>query len=125
MVACGPSAKSKRSYDQIREMVSGKTASEVKRLLGPPNRREALLLGDERWIWLDYTYLGGEQYPPKLRGRIVHLEITFESLSSASEVRNAKAELRVSEPYGVGFSLPGTDAEVQVLPLNKELRKGI
>jgi hypothetical protein len=106
-------------------MVSGKSASEVRRLLGPPNKREALLLGDERWIWWDYTYLGGEKYSPEFRGRVVHLEITFENSSSAIGVRDAKAELRVSEPYGVGFSFPEGEGDNRLSPLNKSTSNSI
>lgn len=123
-IACSPSAKSASSYDQIRGMVSGKTAAEVERLLGPPDTREPLLLGDERWIWWNYTYLGGEKYPPEVRGKVVHLEITFEEPALANHKDDAKAQWRVSEPYGVGFVVPEGDLEVESA-LNKGTRRGV
>lgn len=85
-------------------MVAGKTAAEVQRLLGDPDFRESLLLGDERWTWWDYTYLGGVNYPPEVRGKVVHLEITFENPASEAKGRSSSG-WRVSQPYGVGFTL--------------------
>jgi len=122
--ACGRSAKSEKSYDQIRKIVSGKTAAEVQRLLGPPDTRKPLLLGDERWTWWDYTYLGGKDWAPEVRGKVVHLEITFESPSLVGQGGDNKAEWRVSEPYGVGFSFPD-GGDNPSLPLNKKTRRSI
>jgi hypothetical protein len=104
--ACKPLAKSDKSFDQIRNLVAGKTAAEVTRLLGPPDTTEKLLLGDERWTWWNYTYLGGEKWAPDVRGRVVHLEITFEGPPSAGRGDGSKGLWRVSEPYGVGYSTP-------------------
>jgi hypothetical protein len=123
--ACGPRPRSKQSFDQIRESVSGKTAAEVARLLGPPDKTEKLLLGDERWIWWNYTYLGGKDWAPEVRGRVVHLEITFEGPAFASEAGNSTAAWRVSEPYGVGFSMPGGEDETRSLSLNKKARSRV
>ena len=120
--ACRPSSRSAKSYDQIRAMVSGKTASEVRRLLGPPNKREALLLGDERWVWWDYTYLSGDNYPPKFQDRVVDLEITFENYSPASGLRDAKVDLRVTEPYGVDYSFSEAESDDHSQSLNKKFR---
>jgi hypothetical protein len=104
-IACSPAARSDKSYDQIRKLVAGKTAAEVERLLGPPDSRETLLLGDERWVWWNYTFLAGEKYPPEVRGKVIHLEIVFENPFSQSG-RRPRAAWRVSQPYGVGFTLP-------------------
>src|SRR5262245_5058323 len=52
--ACAPSARSEKSFDQIRTMVSGKSQAEVERLLGPPDFTEKLLLGDVRCTWWNY-----------------------------------------------------------------------
>jgi hypothetical protein len=123
--ACGPRARSEQSFDQIRERVSGKTAAEVKRLLGPPDKTEQLLLGDERWVWWNYTYLGGKDWAPEFRGRVVHLEITFEGPEFASQAGNSNAQWRVSEPYGVGFSIPGGEDQTRSLSLNKKARSRV
>ena len=68
--ACAPSARSEKSFDQIRKMVTGKTQAEVEHLLGPPDSTEKLLLGDVRWIWWNYTYLGGKSWAPEVRGKV-------------------------------------------------------
>jgi hypothetical protein len=115
--ACTPAAKSDKSFDQIRELVSGKTASEVARLLGPPDTTENLLLGDERWTWWNYTYLGGEKWAPEVRGRVVHLKITFGGPAVDSQ-GGSKDPLRVSEPFGVAFSTP--DDERRALSHHKD-----
>ena len=124
--ACSPSAKSEKSFDQIRILVTGKTAGEVKKLLGPPDHVEKLLLGDERWVWWNYTYLAGQSWEPKIRGKVVHLEITFENPSYEQQevASEAKLEPRVSEPYGVGFVFPEAD-ETRAPSLNKTVRSGV
>jgi len=124
--ACSPSAKSEKSFDEIRSSVAGKTASEVKVLLGPPDNVEKLLLGDERWVWWNYTYLAGQSWEPAVRGKVVHLEITFENPSPDREesAADAKAEPRVSEPYGVAYVIPGGD-ETRASSLNKTTRSGV
>lgn len=122
--ACSPSARSARSFDQIRALVASRTAADVKKLLGPPDHVEKLLLGDERWIWWNYTYLGGKSRAPEVRGKIVHLEITFENPSSEKGTGAAEAELRVSEPYGVAFVVPGGE-EARASSLNNSTRSGV
>lgn len=75
--SCSPRARSDKSFDEIRELVTGKTAAQVEALLGAPDTRQPVLLGDERWIWRNYTYLSDNGYLPEVRGAVVHLEILF------------------------------------------------
>jgi hypothetical protein len=98
-VACRPSARSSQSYDQIRELVTGRTATEVERLLGKPDLRETVL-DDQRWVWWNYTFLDGDQYAPEIRGQVVHLEITFQTPPTPG------AEARVGGPLSVSYSKP-------------------
>ena len=106
LTACNPSPRSDRSFDQIRDLVQGKTASEIEGLLGAPDSRQPSLLGDERWLWWDYTYLGGKDYRPEFRGQVVHLQITFRSPSLASAGKPSYSEWRVENPQDVSFLLP-------------------
>jgi hypothetical protein len=106
LVACHGSPRSDRSFDQIRTLVQGKTASEVEAILGPPDSRQPLLLGDERWIWWNYTFLGGQDYSPEVRGRIVHLQITFANPDLAGKDRPPYSRWRVDDPMNVSFVLP-------------------
>ena len=107
LAACNSSPRSDRSFDQIRDMVQGKTASEIEGILGAPDSRQPLLLGDERWLWWDYTYLGGKDYRPEVRGQVVHLQITFRNPSIASSSKPSYSEWRVLDPQDVSFLLPG------------------
>jgi len=93
---CRPSARSHRSYDEIRDLAAGRTAAEVERLLGPPDVRQAVL-DDERWVWWSYTVLEGPQYAPEVRGQLVHLVITFQKTAEG---------WRVGGPLAVSYSLP-------------------
>lgn len=111
-----------RSFDQISELVNGKTAAEVESLLGSPDTRQQVLVGDERWIWWNYTYLDGEDYAPEVRGQVVHLEITFRNPSPPSGYRLPYSEWRIVYPYGVSYSrLPLRNA---VVPLNNPVPEG-
>jgi len=121
---CAPAAKSTKSFDEIHNLVAGKTAGEVQQLLGPPDHIEKLLLGDQRWVWWNYTYLDGQSWAPEVRGKIVHLEITFENPSSEREAGGTKAEPRVSDPYGVAYVIPGGE-EARASSLNKTTRSGV
>lgn len=104
--ACGPSPESDQSFDQICERVKGRTAAEVESILGAPDVREEILQGDERWIWWNYTFLDGNNYPPEMRGRIVHLEILFQNPSDQKGRRPSYSEWRISDPLAVSYSLP-------------------
>lgn len=87
-------------------MVQGKTASEIEKILGPPDSRQSFLLGDERWIWWNYTFLGGQDYPPEVRGQIVHLQITFANPEVADSRKPSYAAWRILDPLSVSFVLP-------------------
>jgi hypothetical protein len=101
---CGASSpKSRHSFDEIRQIVAGKTAREVATLLGKPDSREQLLTNDERWIWWNYTTLDGDQYAPEVRGQIVHLEIIFEAPGGADPTL-PRTEWRVNGPLAVSYS---------------------
>lgn len=106
LAACGRLlARSDRSFDEIRDLVAGKTPVEVTALLGEPDSRQNILSDNQRWVWWNYTYLGGNQYPPEMRDRVVHLEITF---ARSAPVQGAVAGIwKVSSPFGVSYSFPG------------------
>ena len=107
LAACGHrAARSDKSFDQIRGLVSGKTAAEVAALLGKPDSRKSILIDDERWVWWNYTVLDGDEYPPDMRGRVVHLEITF-SRPPEAQSGSGREVWRVSNPFGVSYSFPG------------------
>jgi hypothetical protein len=106
LAGCSPAARSKKSFEEIQTLVAGKTEAEVKSLLGAPDHIEKLLFGDERWTWWNYTYLGKE-WAPEVQGKIVHLEITFAGPLISTAGADEPSGWRVSEPYGVGFILPG------------------
>jgi len=99
-------ARSGRNFDEIRDLVTGKTAPEVERILGKPDSRETMVLSGERWIWWNYTYLDGSHYAPEERGRVVHLEIVFEPDDLRAKASNTRPELRVGGPLGVSYTLP-------------------
>ncbi|HTG34115.1 MAG TPA: hypothetical protein VLB76_14395 [Thermoanaerobaculia bacterium] len=104
VAACRPTARSGQSYDQIRELVAGRTAREVEQLLGKPDARE-MVLDDSHWVWWNYTFLDGDQYAPEIRGQIVHLEITFQS-PHGSSAPVSLADWCVSGPLSVSYSKP-------------------
>jgi hypothetical protein len=105
---CHPAARSARSFDEIRSLVQGKTAAEIETLLGAPNSRQRSVLGTERWIWWNYTYLGGQDYAPEVRGKIVHLQIEFTNPSPTGSERPPYSKWRIVDPMSVSFLLPGT-----------------
>ena len=127
LVGCSQSARSRsaKSFDEIRALVVGKTEAEVKKLLGDPDHREKLLFGDERWTWWNYTYLGGNDWAPEVRDKVVHLEITFAGPLTATAGTDESSQWRVSEPYGVGFTFPGAGVDGQSQSLNKNARNSI
>lgn len=104
-VACRHS-QSNQSFDQICEMVQGKSAAEVEDLLGAPDVRQEILEGDERWIWWEYTFLDGESYPPEVRGQVVHLEIQFQNPSRPLDRQLPYAQWRMSSPLAVSYAFP-------------------
>jgi hypothetical protein len=107
LAACGRhAARSGKSFDQIQKLVEGKTAAEVASLLGKPDSRQEMLADDERWVWWNYTYLDGANYPPEMRGQVIHLEITFESPVLSAEPPVPREQWRVSGPLGVSYTLP-------------------
>jgi|HubBroStandDraft_3_1064219.scaffolds.fasta_scaffold03868_1 hypothetical protein len=105
-LGCGTSPRSARSFDQIRDLVAGKTESEVELLLGHPDLRQPLLADDERWVWWNYTFLDGNQYAPELRRQVIHLEITFSNPGDSREDTPPPARWRVRGPLAVSFSRP-------------------
>jgi hypothetical protein len=108
LASCHSSSRSDRSFDQIRSLVQGKTAEEVLTLLGPPDSRQSFPLGDEQWIWWSYTYLGGMDYAPEVRGRTVHLQITFENPSVTGSSKPPYSKWQIVDPESVSFLMPGT-----------------
>jgi len=106
LAACRSSARSGKSFDEVRAQIAGKSAAEVERLLGPPNSKVQYVIGDERWIWWSYAYLDGQDYAPEVRGKIVHLSITFENPAPGARPRRPYSEWRIVEPLGVSYMLP-------------------
>ncbi len=104
ILACQPSPRSNRSYDDIRDLITGKSGAEVERLLGRPDLRENVL-DEQRWIWWNYTYLDGDQYAPEIRKQIVHLEIILKN-PAASGAAIPAAHWRVTSPLSVSYSIP-------------------
>jgi hypothetical protein len=102
-LACRSGARSRKSFDEICSQVAGKTATQVEALLGRPDAREKLPIGDWRWIWWNYTFLDGDSYPPELRGKVVHLEIMF---SNPTQSNVPDSQWRVGGPLAVSYALP-------------------
>lgn len=106
LVNCGPSARSRKSFDTLRAEMRGKSAAEVEALLGRPDSRLRFVLGDERWTWWRYTFLDGPDYAPEVRGRVVHLTITFLNPRPEARVAPPYSEWTIVEPLGIGYLLP-------------------
>lgn len=104
--SCRQLPRSNQSFDQICEMVQGKSAAEVEEILGAPDVREEILEGDERWVWWEYTFLDGESYPPEVRGQVVHLEILFQNPSRPLDRRLPYSQWRLSGPLAVSYTIP-------------------
>ncbi len=102
---CAPGARSRKSFDGLRAEVEGKNAAQVEALLGKPDSRVRFLLGDERWIWWNYTYLDGPDYAPEVRGQVVHLSITFLNPRPEARVRPPYSEWTIVEPLGITYLL--------------------
>jgi hypothetical protein len=110
-LTCRPTARSSRSYDQIRDLVAGRTAAEVEHLLGQPDARETFL-DESRWAWWNYTFLDGDQYAPEIRGTIVHLEILFRKPTTSGQDPPPSA-WKVDGPLAVSYSRPIQGSEGQ------------
>lgn len=76
-IGCWQGARSDKSFDEIYRLIAGSDAPEVVRLLGEPDSRQPVFGSDEKWVWWNYTFLDGNNYPPELRGRVVHLEVVM------------------------------------------------
>ena len=97
-------AISQQSFDDICLKVDGKTTAEVAELLGKPDSQEKLPIGELRWIWWNYTFLKGDNYPPEIRDKPIHLEIMFSNPSEAEEVPDS--QWKVSGPLAVSYAIP-------------------
>ncbi len=110
LVGCqAAKARSERSFDEINRLVQGKTADQVVRLLGEPDTRRAVFDSDEKWIWWDYTFIDGKDYPPELRGRVVHLEIVFKNPARPYEPPRSYAEWSIDDAFGVSYQMPSQE----------------
>lgn len=105
----GPHARSERSFDEIQALVRGKTAAQVLRLLGEPDSRQTVFDADERWIWWNYTFLDGNDHPPEMRGRVVHLEIVFKNPNRSRRDRQPYTEWRIDDAFGVSFQMSSAE----------------
>ena len=120
---CRHIGTAEKSFDQISAMVNGRTADEVEALLGPPNTRQPVLFGDERWIWWNYTYLDGKDYAPQVRGRVVHLEILFKNPTPPGKRRLPYSQWHIVSPYGVSYS--GFPPERMTVPAKQTSADGV
>jgi hypothetical protein len=107
IVGCStPGSRSGKSFDEIRRLIAGKSAGEIVQVLGEPDTRQEIFNSDERWIWWNYTYLDGSDFPPEVRGHVVHLEIVFRNPAPRHEGRRPYSDWRIDEALGVSFKLP-------------------
>lgn len=105
----GTRSRSERSFDEIRRLARGKTASQILHLLGEPDSRQVIFDADERWIWWNYTFLDGNDCPPELRGRVVHLEIVVRNPDRNHKNRRPYSEWQVDDALGVTYRAPFVD----------------
>lgn len=109
-VGCrGPHARSERSFDEIQTLARGKTAEQILQLLGEPDSRQVVFDADERWIWWNYTFLDGNDCPPEIRGRVVHLEIVIRNPERSHTSRRPYSEWQVDDAFGITYRAPFTD----------------
>jgi hypothetical protein len=101
-----PRPTSDLSFGEISALVQGKTAAEVARLLGEPDSRQRIYDTDEKWIWWRYTSLDGEDVPPEVRGRVVHLEIVFRNPGRPHEASRPYSEWLIDGSLGVNYRTP-------------------
>ena len=107
----GTRARSELAFDEIKQMVQGKTAQEVVEILGQPDSRQEVFDDDERWIWWNYTFLDGSDYPPEARGRVVHLEILFKNPARRTGKRPPYSEWYVDRLFGVRYKVTSSMLE--------------
>ncbi|HYG63768.1 MAG TPA: hypothetical protein VEL74_14395 [Thermoanaerobaculia bacterium] len=108
----GPRARSDRSFGEIQALARGKTAEQILRLLGDPDSREVVFDNDERWIWWNYTFLDGQDFPPETRGRVVHLEIVFKNPRRSGHTpvsRPRYSAWEVDDPFGITYRAPSRE----------------
>ncbi len=107
LVGCqGVKPRSDASFDEINQLVQGKRADQVIRLLGEPDTRRKVFDADERWIWWNYTFLDGNDHPPEVRGRVVHLEIVFKNPAQARQEPRPYTEWPVDGEFAVSYKMP-------------------
>lgn len=106
LLACRQGARSNQCFDDILRNVEGRTANEVQKILGEPDSRQQMAPSGELWVWWNYTYLDGKDYPPEERGKVVHLQINFDRLSRDGEF-SPQGELRVRGPLSVSYTPSG------------------
>lgn len=106
----GPRARSDRSFNEIQALARGKTAQQILQLLGTPDSRQVVFDDDERWIWWNYTFLDGNDCPPEMRGRVVHLEIVVRAPSQGRASRRPYSEWKVDDAFGITYQAPSMDS---------------
>ncbi len=105
----GTHARSERSFDEIQTLAHGKTAEQILQILGEPDSRQVVFDADERWIWWNYTFLDGNDCPPEMRGRVVHLEIVVRNPERSHVSRRPYSEWQVDDAFGITYRAPFTD----------------
>ena len=95
-----------RSFDEIKLLLKGKSAAETLSILGEPDTRREVFGGDLRFIWWSRAVLDGKEYPPELRGRVVHVQIVFRNPGPRA-ARASFENWQMDEGLGIGFWLPG------------------
>ena len=106
----GPRARSERSFDEIQALARGKTAQQLVQLLGEPDTRQQIFDAGEQWIWWNYTFLDGKDFPPEMRGRVVHLEIVVRDPHHPAGGRRPYSEWLVDDAFGISYQKPSTNA---------------
>lgn len=104
----GTRARSELSFAEIASLVGESTAADVARLLGEPDTRQPVFLHDERWIWWNYTFLAGRDFPPEAQGQVVHLAITFRNPARFEGESAPYSEWRLAGSFAVTYLTAGT-----------------
>lgn len=113
LAACGPRARSERSFPEIQSLVLGRTAEQVARLLGEPDTIQPVFDAGERWIWWNYTFLDGSDFPPEKRGRVVHLEIVVRNPRGLGAARPSYTEWQVDDTFGITYRDPSQNDRIE------------